>query len=208
MECLAVNNVLWMCNCCLNRFYKRRSTLRTDEASPVSSPTFESELKNIKLQVDEIGKMLLNITSQSIQHVAEQNSSTPLSSTKLLDGSGPVYTTNSSPEEIACSLGLCSPPKQIFSLFLTNIESSVSEREVECMVRQTVGIQKEEAINVFKLVPKGKDLSLLDYASFKITLDVKWQTIVMDSATWPPGIKFREFLNTRGVTWSPNHVNI
>lgn len=203
MESLAVNNILWMCDGCLDVFYKKRSGMQTDKLILNSSSRFESELADIKSQIHDIVRTLTNITSQSFPEAIVQ-SSTPLSSTKLLDGTGPACTLESSSEESNCYLAPCSAPKQMFSLFLTNIDSSVTERDVDCMVRQVVGIEKEEAINVFKLMPKGKNLGLLEYASFKVILNTKWKSVVMDSATWPPGIKFREFLSSRGRTWSPN----
>lgn len=86
------------------------------------------------------------------------------------------------------------------SLFLTNIDRFATEKEVECMVRRSVGIEMEEEINVIKLVPKWKNVSLLDYASFRVVLDIRWKTVVMNSDTWPTGIKFREFVSTRSKT--------
>lgn len=75
------------------------------------------------------------------------------------------------------------------------------------MVRRSVGIEKDEEVDILKLVPRWKKESLLDYASFKVVLNMKWKTVVMNPDTWPSGIKFREFLNFGRNTWSPEIRN-
>lgn len=55
---LAVNNILWMCDGCLDVFYKKRSGMQTDKLILNSSSRFESELADIKSQIHDIVRTL------------------------------------------------------------------------------------------------------------------------------------------------------
>lgn len=204
MESLAVNNILWMCDCCLTHFCKRRSAVDTSLVN--SSANLASELDNIKAQIHDIVNTLSSISSKSLPDETVKPTP-PFSSTQLLDGSrtscaaDPFFEAS---DFVVESPESCSTSKRNFLLFLTNIHSSVTETEIDCMVRRSIGIEKEEAVDVLKLVPRWKKDSLLDYASFKVVLDTKWKKVALNPETWPSGIKFREFLSMSGKTWSPN----
>lgn len=86
VESLVVNNILWMCDGCLDRFYKCRSASQADRPLPNTSSRLESELAEIKLQIHDIVNTLSNTLKASPD--ATVQSSTPISSTLLLDGSG------------------------------------------------------------------------------------------------------------------------
>lgn len=205
MESLAVKNILWMCDCCLAYFCRKRSAIETPLTN--SSANLASELAEIKSQIHDIVNTLSSITSKSLPDEAVKSSTPPFSSTQLSNGSRTSCTTDPSFETSDCVLESCSSSKRNFSLFLTNISSSVTEREIDCMVRRSVGIEKDEEVDILKLVPRWKKESLLDYASFKVVLNMKWKTVVMNPDTWPSGIKFREFLNLGRNTWSPEMRN-
>lgn len=71
------------------------------------------------------------------------------------------------------------------------------------MVSDSLCAPEEECSTITKLVPKTKNLKDLDYISFKIVLSSKWKEPALTAATWPKGVKFREFINRRGDTWKP-----
>lgn len=200
-ECIAINNILWMCDLCLDRFYKTRSA-PLDKPQPECSTPVESELAGIKSQINDIMNTLSVLMSKSLVNVT-LDSPTPISSTKLIDGNNEEFENNSNPEE-SC-LKASDLEKETFALFLTNVDSYVTEREIEEMVRKSIRLTTDEKITVFKLVPKWIDIDSIDYASFKIVLNARWKTISLNSSTWPSGIKFREFVSLRGRAWRPNY---
>lgn len=133
-------------------------------------------------------------------------SSSPLSSTKLQVDSGPASEYDSEPQMSSCSTMPNLQQKDTFSLFLSNIHSYANISDVECMVRKSIGIEDEEEIKVSKLVPSWKDVSQLEYVSFKIVLNVRWKKTALSLSTWPTGIKFREFVCLSRTIWSPNVI--
>ncbi|XP_062534865.1 uncharacterized protein LOC134204057 [Armigeres subalbatus] len=90
-----------------------------------------------------------------------------------------------------------------FALLLTNIDSSVSEDDVQVMVSRCLGACDTECKSIRKLVPRWVDTSSLDYISFKIVLNRKWKSIAMMPSTWPRNVKSREF-RQRQCTWKPD----
>lgn len=202
-ELLATKNILWMCDSCLDQFYRQRSASSLDKPQHDSSTRIESELVIIKSRIDFIVNTLSNVTSQAMSDVTVA-SPLPLSSTKLQNDSDPENELDRNHVNSCYSLTSSTQRKDSFSLFLTNINSLTTEREIECMVRKSMKVENSEEINVYKLVPKWKDLCQIDYASFKVVMNNSWKTKALDRSTWPPGIKFREFVSVCRNIWSPN----
>lgn len=203
---LAATNILWMCDICLDQFYKRRRGLSLDKSlhhAHDSSTKIETALVDIKSRIDLIVDTLSSASVQSSSGIPAQ-SSTPLSSTELQDCSSPACKRNSNSEMTSFLSAPSIHQKDTYSLFLSNIDSFATESDIECMVRQSIGIENEEGVNVVKLVPRWKDVSQLEYASFKVVLNVKWKHKALKPCTWPAGIKFREFVCFNRPVWRPN----
>ena len=77
----------------------------------------------------------------------------------------------------------------------------VSEAEVKMMVCECVGAPIDDCYKTAKLVSKDVDSRTIDCVSFRVDLNVKWKEKALDAATWPCGIKFRQFVNR---TWKPS----
>ncbi|XP_062533754.1 uncharacterized protein LOC134202778 [Armigeres subalbatus] len=93
--------------------------------------------------------------------------------------------------------------EESFAMVLTNIDGSVSEKDVQEMVTRCLGACDKECVNVRKLVPRWVDSNTLDYISFKIVLDTKWKSAALTPTTWPKNVKFREFRQNL-CTWKPD----
>lgn len=90
-----------------------------------------------------------------------------------------------------------------FSLFLSNIDVSVTERDVHALVVRSLGTPEPERIDVIKLGSNWNTHRALDYVSFKVMLDKKWKSRALDSSIWPNTVRFREFVKKNNNTWKP-----
>lgn len=140
-------------------------------------------------------------TFSSVQYTAPARHSTPKSSPRLCSGSRLVDRS---------SVGHLSESRQIveenrFSLFLTNIDSSATEEEINRMVAQSLGVDETQTntIKVVKLVPEWKMHHYQQYVSFKISMNVSFKRTALQSETWPAGIMFREFIEQPRRIWTP-----
>lgn len=174
-------------------------------ATPVENKTsLEADVKELKQTVasivDSISKMgpLANVTAPFAMH------STPIASSKLMDGTNDTYNTN----ENECSVLLPNTLEpETFALFLTNIDKRATEYDVSQMVLRSLGAAESDYIDVVKLVPRWKDFNSLDFVSFKIVLNENWKAKAMTASTWPKGIKFRKFINKQNETWRPTTMS-
>lgn len=89
-----------------------------------------------------------------------------------------------------------------FSLFLTNIDYSVTEQQVASMVEQSLAINRTLNMEIIKLTPKWSRSST-QYTSFKIVLDKGLKRKALQSETWPIGVLYREFIERPRRTWKP-----
>lgn len=197
------NNLFWMCDECAELFrnsHFRAMTMPSNESGPIGSLTNAiTELRN------------------EIQQLASKPAapSTPLSRNKWpILGHRTTYkrqrveeTEARAPD--ACQVGCKQPaenvigvptckdqPEQKFWLYLSRIQPDVTNEAVSAMVK--ANLETNDNPIVAKLVPKGRDVAMLSFVSFKIGIDKGLKTKALDPATWPEGILFREFENFGG----------
>lgn len=161
--------------------------------------TSKQQIVELQNQVSGILTTLAEITLKlnSMPTQLPSHQTQPVSSSTLLEGSNCNYECfdenhNSSGEN-----------NESFALYLTNIDSSVSESDINLMVSRCLEVSNEDRIDVKKLVPKWVDCSKLDFVSFKVVLHEKWKLQSLIASTWPRGVKFREFVNRFDHTWKP-----
>lgn len=188
------NNMIWICDGCMIHY--RRVRQMDVESSPVKmhSPIL-TELAELKTQVAGIIGAIDKITRCVEVPPIRPTHHLPQHST-------PVASPNTVEKSNDCSRSACE--NESFSLFVTNIDSSVTNKEVARMVSDSLCASEAECSTITKLVPKWKNLDDLDYVSFKIVLNSKWKETALTGDTWPKGVKIREFVNRRGDTWKPS----
>lgn len=93
--------------------------------------------------------------------------------------------------------------REDFSLFVSNIDSTVSELDIRRMVSRALNTPDPERIDVSKLVSKWNNNQPPDFISFKVTLNRKWKDQALNPLIWPKYVKFREFILRQNVTWRP-----
>lgn len=208
-----INNVMWFCNECLSTL----STLlfQTDECQACDGDHVKkhtgpkateegqimSEISILKCQVSDIVKTLEDFAQKMHDTSSPRQSSTPITSSKALDE---IFIGLEASCSVGSNINSGAKAKQSFSLLLSNIDNRVTEREIDTLVCNSLGITGlGETHNVTKLVSRWKSCEEMDYISFKVVLDNKWRSIALDASTWPQYIRCREFVSKHRTTWYP-----
>ncbi|XP_058816563.1 uncharacterized protein LOC131679832 [Topomyia yanbarensis] len=82
------------------------------------------------------------------------------------------------------------PPR--FWLYLSGFQPLISNDDVQKIVSRCLDLA--DPFDVTRLVPKGKDVTNMNYVSFKIGLDPALKQQALNAACWPAGLMFREFV--------------
>lgn len=200
-------NIIWLCDICLESFHAERfqELIECKQDAEHSGPKVEiiKEINELKIQISNITTMLSGYSRRSTleESLPLHQVSTPLSSPDALNEVLRESSANHTNEGIACT---STERQHSFSLLLSNVNSCVTEQDIDSLVSKSLGITDIDNRTVTKLVPKWKPCEELDYISFKVVLDEKWKTAALRSSTWPPTIKFREFINRQRCTWYPS----
>lgn len=97
--CVLSGNVLWMCDGCLPDFHRYRARKFADATTDASPDTsIENEVENLKSTVAGILETLSGMMPKT--GTIAPHSSTPVSSTKLLDGTAETIDDNTDENEI------------------------------------------------------------------------------------------------------------
>ncbi|EAT34328.1 AAEL013412-PA [Aedes aegypti] len=124
------SNIIWICDTCMTLFCKIRERIHVDASTTTETlRSTEDEIADLKSTVTEIAQTLANVV-QKLEAVTPFRHSTPASSPKLLDGSDEIISCASlQTEPSQCSEHMLS--SQSFSIYLTNIDSSVTEDDIK-----------------------------------------------------------------------------
>lgn len=94
------------------------------------------------------------------------------------------------------------PPIKRFWLYLSRISRDVTAEQVRKLVVDRLGT---EDADVVRLVAAGRDINTMSFISFKVALNSEMKEKALSPSTWPKGILFREFKNSRSndAFWQP-----
>lgn len=217
VSCLK-KNIIWLCDECLAIFYqqwrcKEQSPTAelsnvADGGSTLETPDVVADLADIKGKIANIMETL-SVISEVQKHSFQctPRHSTPINSLvnspTLNEGSRDDKSHDSTNVHYSSSSVSGRNSEETFSLFLTNIDSRVTEEEISDMVYRSLGVMENEAITVKKLVPKWKSNESLEYISFKVQVDSKFKSKALRTDIWPTGIMYREFIHRSRNTWRP-----
>lgn len=200
--CALSSNIIWLCNPCMKVFCRMRERNSTDVATNTDTPprSVVEDLNELRNTVEDIVCTLSKIV-QKPNFATPHHCSTPISSLNLFDGTNEIGCTTKRDESLESTTDM--PDDDVFSLYLTNIHKCVTKDDISSMVAQQLGAPLSNCLDVVKLMPKSRNINTLDYVSFKVVLDKRWKIIAMTAATWPKGVKFREFVSRLNETWKP-----
>lgn len=198
---LSTNNVIWMCDDCLLDFRTTRDALYniSTNSQPTITESIQSDVLELKAKVEEI--LLALGTTATVTPERERTEkrskmvhSTPVIASSrgaLMDGTKINRTDDTNESGVASMIRTDS--KDMFSLFMSNIEPYTAVNDIDNLVRDCLEIRDSAKINIRKIIPKGRVLESLEYVSFKISVNSKYKSKALKPCTWPIGIKFREF---------------
>lgn len=199
------NNVIWMCDTCVDKFRKAREGIlpvTVDETDTEKS--LEEDVKELKCAVagilDSLSKMMPITTSASNINLLHSTSVSPFS----LSAGANESDADRHAENLQRSKNTTNSDNadDTFSLFLSNIDPCVTECDIHGLVSRALGTTEPERNDVIKLT-KYWNGRRPDFISFKIIVNKKWKSRALDPLTWPVNIKFREFVNVHNNTWRP-----
>lgn len=206
--CALSGNIIWMCDACMALFCRMRERMHADastntESSHESALSVEDQLNDVKCAVKEIADMLSKVIPKP-NVPAPICQSTPVSSPKPLDRPNDMVTgerVQPEPEVSQCSMQM--PECETFSLYLSNVDSSATENDISVLISRSLNVPLSCCNDVVKLVPKNKNVSVLEYVSFKAVLRTDLKPLALSASTWPKRIRYREFVNRMNETWKP-----
>lgn len=186
-------NIMWMCDSCRDmmesiKFRNTVNKLRCDAEPP---KVLNSELKQLKHEIRTIHKSLMELSDIVKDGKNSSDLALPISTRDILSSTviHDEYTKASTNDA------------SNFELFLSNIAPDVTEEDVGELVRNTLNLS--EPIYVKRLVPAWRNVTTLDYVSFKVKLKQKHRLNALDATIWPTGIRCREFKNYPTIAWKP-----
>lgn len=206
-------NVLWMCDDCMHRFQQSSFCVMPGVSSDPTNDdviTPKPKAKPIEAEIEELKSNVANIMS-TIATIIKKPAIVPTSTAVDIAKLHPTPVSTFNRIDVCESLNDDdSQPRHQrtmesdkFSLLLSNIDESVSERDIQLMVSKAIGLQHPECIDVTKLVSKWNRRKM-DYVSFKVVLDKQFKYRAIDPQTWPNKVKFRVFVDRQNDTWVPN----
>ena len=176
------SNIFWMCDPCRHaieyeRFGKSASDINTEKLATKDE---------VKAEVERIDKILTQLTShlQSIEICGELSSNSINLSTS---SPPPLSSTKNNVEHLANEQPSVAMQNSSLQLYISNIANDVTEDEIGSMVCEALGAKR--VLNVKCLVSPWKDISTLDYVSFKVVVGAQYRKAAFAATNWPTGVR-------------------
>lgn len=91
-------------------------------------------------------------------------------------------------------------PKFEKAIWLSRLSPNTTEEEIIDFITANTPVTDKTKMNVHKLVKKDADLSLLNFVSFKVELNVTDFDVLNDPEVWPEHVMVREFMQASKIT--------
>lgn len=191
-------NIFWMCDTC--RVYIENGRFRnTKNEEKTNDFATKTDVTALKTEIERISQIVSEMSSNFT--VPSETPPLPVNLDLTLHAS-PLSSTKFIAEDQTVS----TPEETCLDLYVSNIAVDVPENEVAQMVCKSLGAN--EVLRVKRLVAAGKDISELDYVSYKITVDARFRNSATRRSIWPDGIRCREFKNSCRTAWRPKSRSI
>lgn len=223
-------NIFWMCTACADLFsnkHFRNITFRDgSERSdlPDTMLSMQADIAKLSSTIDMLAAKVENnlppARSLALTATSWQNrQNTPVNTPKRrrVENLNPIGTISNRGTKVATGNIQTIPMKDNqFWIYLSAFHPDTSEDDIRALVRDCLGLSADVNPSVVKLVPKGKDLSLLRFVSFKIGVALELKDSALSSDSWPENVYFREFEDYRsknvaqivGINMNANVVNL
>lgn len=192
------NNVFWMCDECSSLFtngHFRKVVGRYDDANIDAMKSMKDDIAKLNSAVAGLTATLPPATptwpiqqrrqigaKRRLQPEPVEKPDLPKSSIgkKVLSAPIPVIAN--------------SPPDDKFWIWLASFPPSVTENDIEAMVKECLSCGDDDSIITRALVKKDVDITTLRSVTFKVGVDKKHRDAALCEDTWPENVTFREFI--------------
>lgn len=190
-------NLYWMCNNCADLFenaHFRAISSRSDDQSPLA--TLTTAITELRTEIKQLNsKPPVQTSTPASTRWPLIESRRPSKRPRDIDVVA-ISEKNrmgcKQPLDDVVSVPIFNDTKDSkFWLYLSRIRPDVSNDAVCAMVKANLALDADP--DVIKLVAKDKDISTLNFVSFKIGLDPSQKSNALNPSTWPEGLLFREF---------------
>lgn len=202
-----VQGVLWNCEHCSISTFTKFVCHKLSEISnkqPVVNDQ-DAILSRLDLLTSEMEKMKKNVDSLSSSDfdipIGGKRSRTgqlrPL--TPRVQGSRfewPKAQTTSDTQAVQGTNVECTSLKavEVPSFFhVSRFNTATTEEELKTWISERLQLDDDQSIKCWRLIPKGRELSTLEFVSFKIGVLKEHEKKIMDPSVWPTNITVRPF---------------
>lgn len=204
-DALSTGKILFICHPCRNELNGRSIRRYIDEHhQPEPSPLLASlptQVKQLHDVVTELSKKVDNLSAnpQRIPSVSVTPVWPKIGAKRRRedrpDTNIPIARGTNTMDLSDLSVASISPvaKPELFWLYLSRLNPLITDNDVQNIVSRCLGTTVP--VDTIRLVPKGKDLSNVTFVSYKIGLDPSLKDLVLDPASWPAELQFREFVD-------------
>lgn len=199
--------IFWMCNACTKMMKNatfRQAISSTNSAIEASYDDHKKVLTELRMEIAQNTSKINSIleqfpteppTRQEPQRTQWKSSAPDYSRKRPRIDDEPKTETSAGTRatDPAVIIPLAARPERadLFWLYLSGFDPKATEDNIRELVKRN--LNSNEAVDVRKLVPKGKSLDELTFVSFKVGVVSELKDIALSPATWQIGIAFREF---------------
>lgn len=200
-----VKGLLWSCeNCALTTFPKyvcnKLSEISSNDSSLKSQDEILNRIDSMSLELSNLKKNVdaLNISEIDYpiggKRLRSGKPSTPSNNTTSFTWPKP---SSSSSTTAVIGTNLESTTLKVIEapmyFHVSRFSTETSETELESWISTKLNLTDDQHVKCTKLVPKGRELSSLEFISFKVGIPSGLEKKVMDASVWPTNITVRPF---------------
>lgn len=211
-------NIYWMCDDCSMMFANcqfRSFLCRNDQnliGLPDSIKSIQDDITKLssavttlaaKVESKPLTPFRLNSSGSSFNNWPRNMSVNTPKRRRYENGDPQVSTAVTKPScgtkaALACStIRLVKTSSDLVWIHLSAFHPTTTEQEICDMVCDCLHLTADQKPKVVKLVPKGIDLSTLNFVSFKVGVDKNLEKEALSSESWPENVFFRRFEDGR-----------
>ncbi|XP_055616715.1 uncharacterized protein LOC129767078 [Toxorhynchites rutilus septentrionalis] len=187
---LYANNVFWMCNCCAELF--KNSSFRNMIDNGTSGCSEPKEIVSLKDDIAKLSQVVEGLAAKVDAKTLAPNKSTAWVNAKrsAMESNTPKRRRGDTGSPISSPT---MPTRTCGTKPMSAFDPQTTEAEIASLVRECLDLGSCTEPKVIKLVPKGKELSAMNFVSFKIGISSKLRCSALSRDSWPENVIFREF---------------
>lgn len=202
-----VKGLLWSCDHCaittfqkyvcnkLNEISLNESSVKSQDAILSRIDSLSLEVLNLKKNVDALNVLDVD-NSIGAKRFRSGRPMTPSSNTTSFAWPTKASSSTSSNNAVT-GTNLESTTLKVIDaplyFHVSRFSTETSETELESWISDKLDLSSEQHVKCTKLVPRGRELSSLEFISFMVAIPSGLELKVMDASIWPTNITVRPF---------------